>query len=76
MDAVELVYDIAQQVAAHHPVLHAAKHGRDHVAAVVTVGTGECAQVTEQARALLAVRQGCLLVVNEGEKFVAGDAVD
>jgi hypothetical protein len=32
MNAVELVDDIAQQVAADHAVLHAPEHGRDDIA--------------------------------------------
>ena len=75
MDAVELVDDVAQQVAADHAVLHAAKHGGDDIAPVVAVGTGQRAQIAEQARALLAVGPGGFLVVDEGEQFVAGDAI-
>ena len=40
VDAVELVDDIAQQVAADHAVLHALEHGGDDIAPVVAVGTG------------------------------------
>ena len=52
MDAGNFVDDIAQEVTALHAVVHALKNGGDHVPAVVAVGTGERAQVTEQARAL------------------------
>jgi hypothetical protein len=75
MDAVELVDDVAQQVAADHPVLHAAKHGGNHIPAIVAVGTGERAQVTEQPHALLAIRQGAFLLVDERQQFIACDAV-
>ena len=75
VDAVELVDDVAQQVAADHAVLHAAKHRGDDIAPIVAVGAGERAQVAEQPRALLAVRQRAFLLVDEGQQFVAGDAV-
>ena len=65
MNAAELVDDIAQQVAADHPVLHALEHGGDHVAPVVAVGTRQCAQVTEETRAFLAARQRSLLIVDK-----------
>ena len=44
MNAVELVDDIAQQVAADHPVLHALENGGDDIAPVVAVGAGQRAQ--------------------------------
>ena len=75
MNAVELVDDIAQQVAADHAVLHALEHGGDDIAPIVAVGTCERAQVTEQARAFLAAGQRSLFVVDKGEQFVARDAV-
>jgi hypothetical protein len=75
MDAVEFVDDVAHQVAADHAVLHTSKHRGNHIPAVVAVRVGERAQVTEQARALLAVRQGAFLLVDEGQQFVPGDAV-
>ena len=53
----------------------AVEDGGDHVAAVVAVGTGEPAQVGEEAGTALAVGPGALLLVDEGEQFVAGDAV-
>ena len=37
MDAVELVDDIAQQVAADHPVLHPLEHGGNDLPPVVPV---------------------------------------
>ena len=58
VDAVELVDDVAQQVAADHPVLHAAEDGGNDLAPVVAVGAGEGAQVTEKPGALLAVGRG------------------
>ena len=79
VDAVELVDDIAQEVAADHAVLHPAKDRGDDIAARVSgasrVGTGEGAQVAEQAGALLPVGQGTFLLVDEGEEFIAGDTV-
>ena len=75
MDAVELVDDIAQQVAADHPVLHPAKHRGNHLTPIITVRTGQGAQVSEQAHAAFAVGSCGFLVVDEGEEFVAGDAV-
>jgi len=50
-----LVDDIAQEVTALHAIVHALEHRGDHVAAVVAVGTGERAQVTEEARTVFAV---------------------
>jgi hypothetical protein len=75
VDAVELVDDVAQQVAADHAVLHALEDGRNHIPTVVAVGTGERAQIAEQTRTLIAVGSGGFLVVDEGEEFVTCDAV-
>lgn len=75
MNPVELVDDIAQKVTTDHAVLHALKHSRNHLAPVITVGTRQRAQVTEQARAFLRTGQRGLLIVNEGEQFVAGNAI-
>ena len=75
MDAVHLVDDVAQQVAALHAVVDAAEDGGDHVAAVVAVGAGELAQVGEEARTTGAVGPGALVLIDEGEQLVAGDAV-
>ena len=49
VDAGNLVDDIPEQVAALHPVVDAAEHGGDDVAAVVTVGAREPPQVGEEA---------------------------
>ena len=75
MDAGDLVDDVAQQIAALHAVIDALEHGGDDVAPVVAVGAGERAQIGEQARPSLAVRPGSFVVVDEGEQFVAGDAL-
>src|SRR5439155_26560976 len=71
----EFVDDVAQQVAADHPVLHTAKNGRDDLAPVVTVRTGQCAKIAEKASAFLAVGQSGFFVIDEDEEFVARDAV-
>ena len=81
MDAVEFVDDIAQQITANHAVLHTFEHGGDDITPVVTVGTGKRAQVTEQARPALGFAVNwplwhhSFLVVDEGEQFIAGDAI-
>jgi hypothetical protein len=75
MDAGDLVDDVAQQVAADHAILHAAKHGGDHIPAIVAVVAGEPAQVAEQPRALRAIGPRRLFVVDESEQFIAGDAL-
>ena len=51
------------------------KDGGDHVAAVVAVGAGEPAQIGEEPGTTRAVRPGALILVDEGEEFVAGDAL-
>ena len=56
-----------------YTVLHALEHRRNHLTPVVTIGTGERAQVSEKSRALFAVGQSGFLVVDECEQFVAGD---
>ena len=60
MDARDLVDDVAQQIAALHPVIDAAKHRCDHVAPIVAVGAGELPQVGEEAGPFLAVREARL----------------
>jgi hypothetical protein len=76
VDAVDLVQQVAQQIAVDHPVLHALEHGGDHVAAFVAMGGREAAQVGEQPGTLCPIRAGGVLVlVDVGEQFVARDAV-
>ena len=65
MDAIELVDDIAQQVAADHPILHNLERGSDDIPPVVTIRTGERAQIAEQARTLLAIGARRLFVVDD-----------
>ena len=65
MDAGNLVDDIAQEVTALHAVVHALEHGGNHVPPIIAVGTGERAQVTEQASAFLAIGQHCFFVIDE-----------
>jgi hypothetical protein len=56
MDAVDLVDDVAQQVAADHAVLHALEHvGDDFALAALLAFAREAAQVGEQALAGAAV---------------------
>jgi hypothetical protein len=51
VNAVDLVDDVAQQVAADHAVLHAAKHiGDDLALAAFLAAAGQAAQYGEQAR--------------------------
>ena len=75
VDPGDLVDHVAQEIAADHAVLDAGKDGGDHVAAVVAVGAGEPAKVGEKPRTARAVGPGALLLVDEGEQFVAGDSL-
>ena len=75
MDAGNLVDHVAQQIATLHAVIDAAEHRGDHVAAVVAVGTGKRAQIGEEAGPSLAVGPGGFVLVDEGQEFVAGDAL-
>ena len=76
VDAVHLVDHVAQQVAGDHVVRDAGEHGRDHLAPpAVSVAAAKPAQVGEQPRSLLAVREHGLFLVDERQEFRAGDAV-
>ena len=75
MDAVDLVDHIAQQVAVDHAVMRAFENGGDHIAPVVAVGALQAAQIGEQTRALCAIGPNGFFIVDEGDQFVAGDAV-
>ena len=75
MDAVDLVDDVAQQVAVDHPVDRAFEDRGDDVAPVAAVGALQAAQIGEQAGAFRAVGADGFFVVDEGDQFVAGDAV-
>ena len=63
------------EVLGDHAVLDAAKDVGDHVAAAVAVATLQGPQAGEQPCALLAVGPHRLVVVDELDEFVAGDAV-
>ena len=67
VDAVYLVDHVPKQVAVDHPVLHAAKHGGNHVAAVATVYALQAPQVGKEAGAALPVRADRLVVIDEGD---------
>ena len=75
MDAGNLVDNVAQEVTAPHPVVHAPEHGGYNVAPVVAVGTCDGAQVVKKARTASAVGPGGFLVVDKSEEFIAGDAL-
>ena len=73
MDAVDLVDYVPQQVAIEHAVLQALEDGGDHITPVAAIGPLQCAQVSEQAGAFAAVWQDRLLLVDEGNQFIASD---
>ena len=75
VDAVDQIDDIAEQIAGNHAVLDAAEDVGDHVAAAIAVLPLQGPEVGEQPRPLLAVRPHGLVVVDELDEFVAGDAV-
>jgi len=56
-------------------VLHALENRGNHIPAIIAIGTGQRAQITKQPIALLAVRQRRFLIIDEGQKFIARDAV-
>jgi hypothetical protein len=51
------------------------ERGADDVTAIAAVGTGQRAQVGEEPRAFLTVRQRSLFLVDEGDERIARDAV-
>ena len=76
VDAVHLVDHVAQQVPGDHVVRDTGEHGRDHLAPpAVAIAAAKSAQVGEQPRTLLSVREHGLFLVDERQKFRAGDAV-
>ena len=56
-------------------LIDAVENRGDDVAAVAAVGALQAAQVGEQAGALRAIGADGFVVVDEGDQFVAGDAV-
>jgi hypothetical protein len=74
VDAGNLVDDIAQGITVLDAVGDALEHRGNNIPAVVAVGTGECAQITKQPYTAFAVPANCFVIVDEGERFVAGDA--
>jgi hypothetical protein len=76
VDAVDLVDDVAQQVAADHAVLHALEDvGDDLALAALFALAGQAPQVGEQPLAACCRRRAPWLLIDEGQQFVAGDAV-
>ena len=76
VDAVDLVDDVAQQVAADHAVLDALEDVGHHLT-LAALGTLPCqtTQVGEQAFATGAVGAHRHILADEGQQFVTGDAV-
>src|SRR5580692_8507616 len=75
MDACHLVDHVAQEIAALHAVIDTTEYGRNYIASVVAVGAGQAAKIGEQAGAAPAVRQPRFVLVDEGKKLVAGNAL-
>jgi hypothetical protein len=76
MDTVNLVNDVAQQVAADHAVLNALEDVGHHLAlAAFFAFAGQAAQINEQTLAATAIGTHCLFLTDEGQQFVAGDAI-
>src|SRR3546814_8710864 len=75
MNARHLVDDVPQQIAALHAVIDAAKHRRNYVAAVVAVRAGKPPQISKKARSLLPVWTACLVLIDEGKKLIARNAL-
>ncbi len=75
MYAADLVDHVPQKVAALHAVIDAAEHGCDYVAAVVAVGACELAQIGEEPRSFASVGPNSLVLVDESQQLVAGDAL-
>jgi hypothetical protein len=75
VDGRNPVDDIAQEATALHAIVHAFEDGGNHVSAIVPVRNRKRPEITKEASALRAIRTGRLLVVNECQQFVAGDAV-
>ena len=48
VDLVDLVDDVAEEVAGQHPVVRLLEHGGEHVAGVVAAGARELAEVGEK----------------------------
>jgi hypothetical protein len=75
MDAVDEIDDISEKVAANHPVDDAAENGGDHIPASIAISTLERTEISKKARPSLAIGSHGLLLVDEGNEFIAGDAV-
>ena len=74
VDVVDLVDDVAQEVAVDHPVDGAFEHLGDDVAAVA-VGALERTQIGEKPRSLLAVWPDRFFLVDERDELGAGHTV-
>ncbi len=76
MNAIDLVDDVTQQIAADHAVLHAAEDvGNNLALTAFLAAAGHTAQVREQARAARAVGTVAFILVDESQQFVATEAV-
>ena len=75
VDAIDQVDHVPQQVAGDHAVGDAVEDGGDHVAATVAVGRLQDLEVGQQTRPTFAIGANRFVVVDEGDQFVAGDAI-
>ena len=75
MDVSNFIYDVAQKVSAAHTVINALEYRSDHITAIVTIGVRELAQIGEETWTTLTVRTYAFILIDEGEKFFAGDTL-
>jgi hypothetical protein len=73
MYGIYLVDDIPQKVAVLHPILDAAEHRRNYVAAIAAVRALEAAEICKEARPPRTIGTHRFVIVDEGNELVPSD---
>ena len=75
VNPADLVDDVSQEVAVHHPVHGASEDRGDHIAPVPAARALQLPEVGEEPWARFSVRPNRGLLVHEGNELVAGDSI-
>ncbi|MNR53452.1 hypothetical protein D3C85_1734740 [compost metagenome] len=76
VNAVDLVDDVAQQIAADHTVLHASENIGDDFALTTFLSCScQAAQVCKQAHTATTIGADGYILIDEGQQLIAGNTI-
>src|SRR4030042_3941832 len=75
MNAVNLVDDVPEEVAADHAVCTPLKNSGNNIAAVASICTLKTSQIRKESWAFCPIGTHCLFIVNKSSQLVTSDAI-